>query len=129
MGRPKGSKNKMKDSQMLMEELDEKATKTLDEALETAEMAKKEPQDEIIEVEFYNIEEPGVPIKFSYGQPKRIKTYTLMHGGVYKLPREIVRHLESREKPIFEYRPDGTGSMKKQKTGYKSRFQCRQVWK
>ena len=83
---------------------------------------------EISEFEFNNLEEPGVVHKFPYGNAKRSHNFTLFHGGKYKLPRFIARHLESCETPIWEWRPDGTGRLNKQKIGTKPRFQMRQVF-
>lgn len=79
-------------------------------------------------VEFFNLEEPGVPIKFPYGPTNKIENFTLMHGGKYKLRREVVNHIESRQTPIYGYKPNGSGQMEKYLKGYKSRFQCRQVF-
>ena len=84
--------------------------------------------EEEIEVEFYNIEEPGMINKFPYGTTKDYKVYTLFHGGKYKLPRKVIKHLETRQTPIWKFAPDGMGSMIKQMMGWKPRFQCRQVF-
>jgi hypothetical protein len=89
---------------------------------------KKEWMSEKIQVEFMNLEEPGVPLKFTYGTTQKKETYTLLHGGKYTLPRAVVQHIESRQTPIWKYRPDGSGSMKKNLESYKSRFQCREVF-
>jgi hypothetical protein len=137
MGRPKGSKNKTKPgeasmSETLLTEMEAKATKTVDQVLEEKDKAdfheKKDIANEKVLVEFYNIEEPGVPLKFAFGPTKRAEKYTLMHGGKYELPRKVIEHLESRQSPIYDYQPDGAGRMRKVLNGYKSRFQCRQVW-
>lgn len=84
--------------------------------------------DEEVEVEFYNIEEPGLLNKFPYGTTNDFKVYSLMHGGKYKLPRRVVQHIESRQTPIWKWKPDGEGGMGKQLVGMKPRFQCRQVF-
>lgn len=89
---------------------------------------KKAWLDEELMIEFYNQEEPGVPVVFSYGTTKNQQKFTLLHGGKYKLRREIVNHLESRQVPIWGYKPDGSGRLVKNIQGYKSRFQCRQVF-
>jgi hypothetical protein len=83
---------------------------------------------EVINIEFQNREEPGLMQKFPYGDTRCNMTLQLMHGGNYRLPRHVVRHIESRETPRWEYRPDGSGSMQKQMTGTTGRFQCRQVF-
>jgi hypothetical protein len=89
---------------------------------------KKEWLEEMVPFEFMNLEEPGVPIKFSYGPTNKPKTYYMMHGGKYTYPRKIMKHLESRQIPIWGYKPDGNGRMEKTLKGYKSRFQCRQTF-
>lgn len=89
---------------------------------------RKEWLNEVITVEFYNLEEPGVPVKFVYGDTKNPENHYLMHGGKYHLPRRVVQHVESRQTPIWGYKPDGHGRMQKNLEGYKSRFQCRQIF-
>ena len=89
---------------------------------------KKEWMAEEIAIEFMNLEEPGMIQKFVYGPTNKAKTYTLFHGGKYKLSREVVQHIESRQTPIWNYRPNGIGGMEKELTGHKSRFQCRQTF-
>lgn len=84
--------------------------------------------DEELEVEFYNIEEPGVINKFSFGTTKEYTDYALIHGAKYKLPRKVIKHIESRQTPLWSYEPDGHGQMTKKQTGWKPRFQCRQVF-
>ena len=84
--------------------------------------------DEEINVEFYNLDEPGLMITFPYGTTKNFKNYTLMHGGKYKLPRKVVNHLESRQTPMWKWAANGLGGLEKSCVGYKSRFQCRQVF-
>lgn len=83
--------------------------------------------DEEIEVEFLNMEEPGISVKFVHGSTNNAKKYHLFHGGKYKLSRNVVKHLESRSVPMWKWRPDGQGSMHKQIIGTKPRFQCRQI--
>jgi hypothetical protein len=84
--------------------------------------------NEEIRFEFFNLEEPGVPVKFAFGSTNKTKTYTMLHGGTYTHPRRIINHLESRQTPIWGYTPDGEGRMVKNLKGYKSRFQCRQLF-
>jgi hypothetical protein len=81
---------------------------------------------EICSFEFMNIEEPGMKLTFPYGNTRYMKNFNLFHGGVYKLPRHVARHVESCCTPIWKYRPDGSGTMTKQKIGEKPRFQMRQ---
>lgn len=100
------------------------------EEVNTKPVSEKEQQwlDEEIEVEFYNLEEPGMINKFPFGTTKNYKIYTLLHGGKYKLPRKVIKHIETRQTPIWRHIPDGMGSMRKELTGWKPRFQCRQVF-
>jgi len=89
---------------------------------------RKDWLDEEIMIEFFNLEEPGVPVKFAFGPANKPHTHTLLHGGKYKLKREVVNHVESRQTPMWGYKPDGRGVMQKNLEGYKSRFQCRQIF-
>ncbi len=77
--------------------------------------------------EFYNLEDPGLMIKFPYGTTKKIEKFTFLHGNKYKLRREIADHVESRQTPIWGYRPDGSGKLEKVLKGWKPRFQMREV--
>ncbi len=83
---------------------------------------------EMCEYEFYNLEEPGLLQSFPYGSTNNKMDFKFLHGGKYRVPRHVARHIEDRHTPIWEWRPDGTGAMKKQKTGVKPRFQMRQVY-
>jgi len=83
---------------------------------------------EVCEYEFVNLKEPGVFHKFPYGSTRKNHTFTLFHGGTYKLPRFIARHLESCATPMYEWRPDGLGKLIKKYTGNDPRFQMRQVY-
>lgn len=89
---------------------------------------RKDWLNEEISIEFFNLEEPGVMVKFTYGPTNNSKKYTLMHGGKYRMKREVVNHIESRQTPIWGYTPNGRGQMEKNLEGYKSRFQCRQTF-
>lgn len=89
---------------------------------------KKEWLKEEIHFEFFNLEEPGVPITFSFGPADNVKKYMLLHGGKYTYPRDVIQHLESRQVPIWGYKPNGSGQMVKNLEGHKSRFQCRQLF-
>lgn len=83
---------------------------------------------ELITCEFSNIEEPGMSLQFSYGDTRFSKRINLFHGGRYRVPRFIQRHVESCSTPIYSWRPDGKGSMMKERIGTKSRFQMREVF-
>lgn len=89
---------------------------------------KRDWLNEVLHVEFYNLEEPGVNLTFVTGNTKKPEKHILFHGGKYKLRRETINHLQSRQTPIFSYRPNGQGQMEKALSGYKSRFQCRQIF-
>lgn len=96
--------------------------------------AKSEKEDkylrEVLNYEFYNLEEPGLSIKFPYGSTKKKHNFTFFHGAKYRLPRFIAEFMDSRSTPIYDWRPDpeGTGRMTKQLVGHKPRFQMRQVY-
>ena len=81
---------------------------------------------EVCEYEFINVEERGATHRFSYGNASNQHVFTFDHGKKYKLPRFIAEHVESRQTPIWDWRPDGTGAMNKQLTGQNPRFQMRQ---
>lgn len=83
---------------------------------------------EICEYEFLNIEEPGLTLKFPYGNTKASHNFTFFHGGKYKVPRFVARHLEKCSTPMWKWRPDGTGSLHKEQIGNKPRFQMRQTF-
>src|SRR6185503_20563624 len=67
--------------------------------------------NEEVEIEFYNIEEPGMMNKFSFGTTKDFTDYELKHGQKVKLPRKVIKHIESRQTPLWAYEPDGKGHM------------------
>lgn len=83
---------------------------------------------EVSSYEFMNIEEPGLMHTFSYGCAGNSMKFTFFHGGKYKLPRFIARHIDSRGTPMWSWRPDGTGGLHKERVGMKSRFQMREVY-
>lgn len=83
---------------------------------------------EVCEFEFYNIEEPGLPINFPYGDTRKHHNFKFYHGSKYRIPRHVARHIEACATPLWDWRPDGTGKMTKQRVGEKSRFQMRHVF-
>lgn len=83
---------------------------------------------QVCEFEFLNLEEPGVAHRFPYGNAKRSITFTLFHGGKYKVPRFIARWIESRTIPIWDWRPNGIGQLEKKLIGRNPRFQMREVF-
>lgn len=83
---------------------------------------------EMLTYEFMNLEEPGLMLKFPYGNSKNKHTFTFFHGGKYLLPRFLARHVESKSTPIWGWKPDGSGRLIKEMKGVKSRFQMREVY-
>lgn len=83
---------------------------------------------EVCEYEFLNLEDNGLSIRFPYGSTNHSEKFTFFHGGKYKVPRHVARHVETRATPRNEWRPDGTGRMHGTKVGDKPRFQMRQVY-
>lgn len=77
--------------------------------------------------QFYNLEEPGTSAFFCFGKCTDPTKLELNHGEVKEMTRGTVRFIESRQTPIYDWVPDGNGKMKKTLTGWKPRFQCRQV--
>lgn len=83
---------------------------------------------ELVSYEFMNLEEPGLMQTFSYGCTGNKMKFNFFHGANYKVPRFIARHIDSRSTPMWSWRPDGTGSLRKEMAGRKSRFQMREVY-
>jgi len=78
--------------------------------------------------EFMNIEEPGLMQTFSYGTAGNQMKFSFFHGGKYKVPRFIAKHVNSCSTPMWSWRPDGLGSMTKERVGTNSRFQMRELY-
>lgn len=78
--------------------------------------------------EFMNLEQPGLMHTFSYGSAGNSMKFTFFHGGKYRLPRFIARHIDSRSTPMWDWKPDGSGRLQKYRAGGKSRFQMREVF-
>jgi len=83
---------------------------------------------EVCEYEFHNLEEPGLSHKWTMGNTKNNFTFNFFHGGKYRVPRFVARHLEDCTTPIWKWLPDGTGRMDKQLVSQKSRFQMKQTF-
>jgi hypothetical protein len=83
--------------------------------------------EEKVTIQFYNTEEPGNKAFFCYGKCDDPTSLTLEHNEVKELTRGVVRFIESRQTPIYAYKADGSGKMRKTLIGWKPRFQCRQV--
>ena len=77
---------------------------------------------EVCEFEFYNLEEPGLTHCFTYGNTRNNSIFTMYHGEKYNVPRCVARHLESKGTPIWDWRPDGSGRIKKKEIGMTPRF-------
>lgn len=99
-------------------------------------MVEETPKDELDgnswlketeKVEFINTENPGLSMKFVYGSTKNPQRYILFHGGVYDLPKKVIKHIESCGTPRYQWTPDGTGNMGKRYEGFNPRFTLRRV--
>ena len=56
-------------------------------------------------VVFLNGRDPGYPLDFHYASATHpLKIYKLLHGHEYKLPVEVIEHLESCNEPQYGYR-------------------------
>ena len=107
-----------------------------EKALEALPIVGKQPESEreekylreICEFEFYNSEEPGLMHKFVYGNAKHKKVFQFVHGGKYRIPRHVARHIENCTTPLYDWRPNGLGQMEKKRVGNKQRFQMRHVF-
>lgn len=84
---------------------------------------------EVREYQFNNISEPSVCHQFIYGNSKHYKRFVFFHDQTYRVPRFIARHVEECATPLYAWRPDGLGLMKKKFIGNKRRFQMREVFK
>ncbi len=117
---------------MSVQKIDTKSLDAIRELPITGQQPRDEQEEkflrEVCDFEFINLEEPGVMHKFPYGSTRKSHTFNLMHGGTYKLPRFIARHIESCSTPIWEWRPNGLGGLEKKFLGTKPRFQMRQVY-
>ncbi len=83
---------------------------------------------EIGEYEFLNLNDNGLRIRFPYGSTNTHEIFTFFHGGKYKIPRHLARHVETRTVPNYSWRPNGLGQIVKEQTGTKPRFQMRQTY-
>ena len=83
---------------------------------------------ELVTYEFTNLEESGLMQTFSYGCTGNKMKFIFFDGTTYRLPRFLARHVDSRSTPTWRWRPNGSGSLQKEMTGRKSRFQMREVY-
>lgn len=80
------------------------------------------------EVTFLNGRDPGYPLDFHYASKTHpLKQYRLLHGQNYRLPLEIIDHLESRSEPVYGYRKGLDGHPEMYVTSRKFIFQCRNL--
>lgn len=99
-------------------------------------VAQDVPQYE--DVIFINNRDPGCALYFHYASKYHpLKHYTLAHGKEYKLPVEIIKHLEGQldydpyscHSRLYGLGVNDLGNNCPVVTGYKPYFQCRQVRK
>ena len=102
------------------------AARSIDSVVAAAN-GEKDWLEEKVNVQFYNIEEPGAPGFFCFGDCRSPKTIELNHGEIRELNRGDVRYIESRQTPMYEYKATGTGKRVKTLIGWRPRFQCRQI--
>lgn len=81
-----------------------------------------------IQIEFNNLQNPGVMLEFTYGDTKNFKKYKLFDGVIVKLPEKVVRHLETCGTPFYKYAPDCAGVIVKTFIKMNPRFSCRRVY-
>jgi hypothetical protein len=80
------------------------------------------------EIVFINGRDPGYPLDFHYSSKTHpLKIYKLLHGQTYKLPVEVIDHLESRSEPQYAYRKGFDGHPEMYIVSRKFIFQCRNV--
>jgi hypothetical protein len=80
------------------------------------------------EIVFLNGRDPGYPLDFHYSTKTHpLKIYKLLHGKTYKLPVELIDHLESRSEPVYGYRRGLDGNPEMYLQSQKYIFQCRNV--
>jgi len=80
------------------------------------------------DIVFLNGRDPGYPLDFHYSSKTHpLKIYKLLHGQSYKLPVEVIDHLESRSEPVYGYRRGLDGHPEMYKISEKFIFQCRNV--
>lgn len=101
---------------------------TEDEALEKKDRAKFDPDDEMVTVTIHNLLDQGHPIPVDFGPVNNPFSEVYTHGFKYTIPRRIIKFIESRQRPIHDYIPDGKGKMVKKLIGYENRFHCRHVF-
>jgi hypothetical protein len=80
------------------------------------------------DITFLNGRDPGYPLDFHYSSKTHpLKLYKLLHGQNYKLPIEIIEHLEGRSEPVYGYRKGLDGHPEMYIVSRKFLFQCRNV--
>jgi len=79
--------------------------------------------DTLMEVEFMNIESPGVTHLFTYGGKK----FELKDGEKVKLPVCVVNHLNRLKVPVRKYDENAPEGKQVQITSMRNRFSCQPV--
>lgn len=98
--------------------------KTEDMQIDRVVIAKQIP--EYRQVVFLNGRDPGYPLDFHYASATHpLKIYKLLHGQEYKLPVEIIEHLEGCNEPQYGYRRGLDGHPEMYITSRKYIFQLR----
>lgn len=74
---------------------------------------------------FRNQRDPGHPLEFHYSSGTHpYKSYKLIDGHKYQLPKEVIINLESCRENIEKYRKNTEGLPQIYIAGYKSNFVC-----
>jgi len=103
-----------------------------DEPIEQVSAEMKEDQIVVVKeiapyesIVFRNQRDPGHPLEFHYASKNvPFKMYKLIDGETYKLPREIIKNLESCRENIEKYRRNKEGIPEIYVAGYKTHFVC-----
>jgi len=76
-------------------------------------------------ITFRNQRDPGHTLEFFYiSATHPYKSYKLKDQGVYTLPMEVIRNLETRRENIYKHRKNQEGEIEQYVAGYKSYFVC-----
>jgi hypothetical protein len=84
-------------------------------------------------VQFMNLEDPNVPLEFTFNRgAKRGQTtphkYILYSGRVYTMPKDVADHINSKAYPIYENTYDAEQQQYRSViTGMRPRFTCHPV--
>ncbi len=86
-----------------------------------------------VDIVFLNNRDPGITLHFHYASKTHpLRHYDLIHGQSYKLPLEVVQHLEgsgndpwSCHKRLYGRRMKADGCTETYVSGYTPYFQCK----